>query len=237
MRKILLALQMWNGDRDNAELVADLLADLKKQGRYQFADIALITRFDCPDPSKTMIRRLETVFDKVWLHRSRRREVGYPGGCNGVWHDLMHWAYDMHKSKKMEYSAILTTEADAAPLAADWDEKLATAWHRHPEVSVMGFWHDSGSDVGHINGNALFDPSLVTMSDKLIGCAEQSPWDIYHAPLFKSLGWSPCKEIHSEWKMETIEPKQIEKFIKQGVVWLHGVKDASVREWVSSNLC
>lgn len=236
MKKILLALQMWEGDQDDAMALLELLIKLKPRGHYQFADVALITRFDCPDVSSGMIRRLEETFDKVWMHCSRRKEIGWPAGCNGLWHDTMHWSYEMHKLHRMDYSAILTTEADTCPLTADWDERLARVWN-DGHAKVMGFWHDSGSKVGHINGNALFDPQLVSLSTWLNGCPEQVAWDTEHAPLFKQLGWAKCREIHSMWNTSTLGMDELDALRGQGVVWLHGVKDGSVRAWADLVLC
>jgi hypothetical protein len=231
MKKILTAIQAWEGDIEESEDLARLLIELAPAStRYQYSDIALVTRFDCRNFHFGLCKDLEKVFDRVWVHRTRRREIGYPAGANGVWHDLMHWVHELHRTRKMDYSAVLTTEGDAVPLALDWDVRLCKAWHEHPDAVVVGHWLNSGSHCGHINGNALFDVKLVSLHSSLVGCGQHEGWDTHHAPVFESLGWADTHHIRSIWKVPSIAREEFLRWKKSGASWLHGIKDGSARE-------
>jgi hypothetical protein len=232
MKKFLLALQVWEGDIEAGEDLCRLLIKLAPEGGYQAADLALVTRFDCRPFSTHLVQELQEVFSGVRLRKSVRTETGYPGGCNGVWHDVIQWVGNGVNREGLGYSAVLTTEADACPLVRDWDVRLQKAWERHGKAKVLGFWHPSPTNLGHINGNAMFDSRIFFDSTQLHGCSGNVPWDTHHAKLFSLLGWKASKEFLSLWKTSTLLDCRIDAAAKHGVVWLHGVKDRSVRAWV-----
>jgi hypothetical protein len=234
MKKLLLCLQVWEGDIEDGEKLLRLLADISGERRYKFVDLALIVRHDCRQFSTRLVQRMEEVFDKVWLRKCKRKETGYPGGCNGLWHDVIQWSSELHRSKSMDYAALLTTEADACPLAADWDSRLLAAW-TNADKPVAGCWLDSGKEFGHINGNAMFDPRIFDLHPKLLGCSAAYPWDIEQAEIFKKLGWADIPEIRSDWQLGTISAERLTELSKT-VAWLHGVKDSSARDWAKKNL-
>ena len=241
--KILLCLQMWDGDIDDGEKLLRLLADLcpvPSETVYSAADLMIATRFDCRPVSTGLVQRLDGAFAKVWLRKSQRKEIGYPGGCNGLWFDSVQHVADMHRLKLMDYSAVLTTEADACPLVKDWDIILRNEWEKlrqgDPGLAVAGHWIPAHHELGHVNGNALFDSRVFDRHPKLLGCNAAYPWDVELAPVFKKLGWADTKKIRSSWKQGSMPEKEITAFKKSGVAWLHGVKDASVRDWARKNL-
>jgi len=234
MNKLLICIQAWEGDIVQAENLAHVLCDLSpKRSPYLHADIALITRFDCRPFNKKVLSRLEEAFEHVYQHVGERRETGWPAGCNALWFSTISWSAGMVRNRKFSYPVLLTTEADACPLVADWDQQLFAEWNK-AKKSVVGDWLDSGSDeCGHINGNMMVDSSIFDMDYKLVGCDGNQAWDTVLAPTFKRLGWYDTPLIHSMWKTETLPNSEIEKLTKDGVVWLHGVKDSSVQDYVA----
>ena len=236
MKKLLICLQVYSDDIVAGETLLKTIIKLSEGARFHDADIALVHRFDCRPFDPVIVGRLQEHFDKVWVRRTRRKEIGYPGGSNGVWHDVMHWVYEMHKSRVMDYEAVLTTEADACMLSNDWTTQLLEEY-RASKCKIVGFWHDSGIEgVGHINGNAMFDPRLVEESSSLIGCLQTHAWDIFHARLFEQIGWYKSSKIYSMWQTKTLPDIVIESLHESGCVWLHGVKDFSVQRWALDNL-
>lgn len=234
MNKLLVCLQAWEGDIAQAEELAHLLCDLSpKRGPYLCADIALITRFDCRPFAKKTVACLEQSFENVFQVVGDRRESGWPGGCNALWFSTIWWSAGMLRDKRFTYPALFTTEADACPLVKDWDHQLFAEWNKAKRI-VVGDWLDSGSDeCGHVNGNMLVDSNIAKLDPKMIGCDATQAWDTVLAPTFKRLGWYDTPLIHSIWKTPTLPDKDIEKLTSDGVVWLHGVKDSSVVDYVA----
>jgi hypothetical protein len=235
MKKFLLALQVWEGDIKDGESLCKVLLRLAPENGYKAADLALVTRFDCRKFSTRLVQDLQEVFGQVLLFTSPRKETGYPGGCNGLWHGTIQWVAESIKRGEMDYSSVLTTEADACPLVGNWDVQLQQAWEERQDSKIVGYWHPSPCEPGHVNGNALFEATLFNESVQLWGCDANQPWDVYHARLFERLGWKGDSRFYSMWQTPTVSADFILGLVRQGTVWLHGIKDSSVRDWVSQH--
>lgn len=234
MKTFLYALQVYNEEIPQAIKIARLLADMAGDQHFGGADCCLVYRRDCPE-NKKLENILAESFETVHVHRSSRREVGFPGGPNGVWCDLMDHSANQHSSKKWGYKFILTTEVDAVPVAKDWQEKLIAEWDK--DYSVAGCWHDSGEHkVGHINGNAMFHPMISRMSSKFIGCGEHQAWDTWFADEFARIGWKKTKLIQNLYRKKELSEKEFDGLVKSGCVWLHGVKDDSALNLVRKKI-
>lgn len=233
-KKLLLALQAYEGDVADVAQVARLLTDIQDGETHPSADLLLVYRRDCkPRPELTLY--CQQAFDQVHVHVTRPREVGYPAGPNGVWCDTMQHCLSMHKTGKWDYEAIFTTEGDTIPLATDWAEKLLFEW-RDSEVPVLGRWMPSGEhDCGHINGNALFHPRLSEMIP-IESCSARKAWDTNFAKMFHRLGWCQTELIHNWYQKKSATSWEIQKVADSGAVWLHGIKDGSARKWARKAL-
>jgi hypothetical protein len=235
MSRLLYVLQVWHGDVDMAAEVARLHAEITDGTPYQDVDAMLVYRRDCPRP-RELEELLSRSFSVVRPYRSRRHETGFPAGPNGVWCDMMQHVAAMHRSSEWNYDCVLTTEADAIPLVRDWPQRLLAAWDR-AESMVAGCWHPNGEHlVGHINGNALFDPLTVTLDPRLAGCSTRVAWDTYLANVFHQLGWEDIPEIRNLYQARNVEPFVFEHLLKDDCAWLHGVKDSTARDWVRRRL-
>ena len=235
MSRLLYALQVYSGDVSDGVEVARLHADICAGTPYRDVDALVVHRRDCARP-REIEELLSSAFKKVMVYRSKRHETGFPAGPNGVWCDMMQHIAAMHRSREWSYDAVLTTEADAIPLVLDWPQRLLSAWDR-AESAVAGCWHPNGEHrVGHINGNALFHPMVVTMDHRLAGCSTRVAWDTYLANVFHQLGWEDIPEIRNLYQARNVEPFVFEHLLRNDCVWLHGVKDSTARDWVRRRL-
>jgi len=232
--KLLLALQFWKGDKDQAMRLARFIADLQP-GHCEIADFLFISRFDCPQDIET-IKYVSRKFD---VHHTvcRRRGVGWPGGCNELWFGACEHVYHSIESGKMpQYKAMFTFEADGVPLARNWISRFSELWDES-KCYVAGALLDSPGI--HINGNALFacDLKFLRWVSKTIGsCSATSGWDYYLSKAFKQWGWAAIPEIVSEWQTKTFPVERFEEEIRKGTLWHHGVKDASLLDMAKNFL-
>lgn len=230
-QKILLALQFWRGDKDQAMALARLIADLCP-APCEDADFLFVSRFDCNhdlDTVKHVARRF-----KVHQYVNRRRGTEWPHGCNDLWFGTMDWAFTFGEAKRIPtYKAILTFEADSCPLSPNWISELSAQWDRLRPAKVVGPLLQHPGE--HINGNALFSGDkefLHWVARKVGGCTPAGGWDYVLRHEFKKRGWADCPPMKSFWKTPTMTEPSFLDLVSQGVVFLHGVKDDSVLKHV-----
>jgi len=240
-KPLLFVLQVYEGDIGQATKLARLLADIRGDDNpCPEADALLAYRRDCAQSHK-LEALLEDAFGTLRVFRSSRREVGFPGGPNGLWCDTLQHIAVQQAHKAWEYEVALTTEADAVPLVQEWAARLLVAWRRAKDIKgkvvVAGHWLPTGEhECGHINGNCLVDTLLATMDPAFVGCAEQVAWDTWFALKFKALGWANIPEIRSLYRENNLQPDKVEHLVGNGCAWLHGIKDESTLVWARRNL-
>lgn len=231
-RKILLALQFWEGDKEQAMKVAKLIADLEPR-MSERADFLFVSRFDCPHDMES-IGYVARKF-KVRHHVSRRRATGWPFGPNELWFETMQYVYEHTVADKRtpDYKAVLTFEADAAPLCPNWIPMLSDAFDQSRPANVVGALLKYPGP--HVNGNALFscDQNFSHwIARQVTGCTPHGGWDYVLAPRFKEWGWADCKLMRSWWQTPTLTPEAFAQLQEQGVAFLHGIKDDSTLRFV-----
>lgn len=226
MNKILLALQYWERDREQAMKVARMIADLEPR-MSDIADFLFVSRFDC-EHDMPSIQYVATKFN-VHHYRCIRRGEMWPHGCNELWFGTMDWVYGHTMAKRIPaYKAILTFEADAAPLTPNWIQRLSEDWDK-AGVKVMGSLLSSPGR--HVNGNAMFSGDhkfLHWVAREVGGCTPQGGWDYVLAPEFEKQGWANCPRMRSWWQTPTLDRERYDALVAEGAVFLHGVKDDSV---------
>lgn len=228
MSKLLLALQYWEGDKEQAGKLARLMADLEP-GRSDQADLLLVSRFDCTHDVE-VIRHVSAKFNThVYINRFRRG-TGWPHGCNDLWFGTMDWLYAESECKRVpDYKAILTFEADSCPLAPNWISQLSAEWDRLQPAKVVGSLLQAPGE--HINGNAMFSGDkafLKWVARDVGGCTPHGGWDYVLAPEFKKRGWADSPFMRSFWGTKSMGAEQLKGLQVGGVSFLHGVKDDSV---------
>jgi len=233
--KILLALQFWKGDRDQAMRVARLIADLEPR-HSDFADFLFVSRFDCEQDLST-VEYVSTKFNTHTFVNRHRRGTGWPHGCNDLWFGTMDHVYSFSEAKRFPpYKAVLTFEADACPLVPNWHRELSRSWDQQavPKNAKM-FGAKVEYPLPHINGNAMFSGDLKFLywvSRQIGGCDPTKGWDFWLAKEFKRVGWADCPLMKSLWQTKTMSPEAILHLRESGCVFLHGIKDTSVQEEV-----
>jgi len=227
--KILIALQYWAGDKEQACKLARLLADIEPK-MCEYADFLFVCRFDCdhdPGTVKYVARKFKT-----FTHISKRRGTGWPAGCNGTFFGTMEWFYHKKNLKQiLPYKAIFLCEADGIPLSLDWIERLNKQWDESNSgrpVGVAGPWLENGPipDCGHINGNCMMSGDLnflkwlvVRVSDVHVNVG----WDYILAPQFRDRGWIDVPKMKSVWRQPITEEIFLRQ-IEEKTIWWHGAK-------------
>lgn len=229
--KLLLALQYWEGDRERAHQLADLLVRLPAD-KVPDVGFLLSARHDAKPPDPELVTRLRGEFRDSSGYVCPVGLRGYPGGCNSLWRGTVL------RAAELGYDYVLTFEADCSPLVIDWVARLkaavAEAQTRYPNAVVFGA--QQGRVVGgrvqcapHINGNAVFrlSPGLVELVRKY-SPLQRAPWDIALYPEFQKRGTVDLREIQSDWRSRGFTPEGRANMLARGVVFHHGCRDASL---------
>jgi hypothetical protein len=229
INRILIALQYWEGDRTRALALSRFLADLEPV-KSQIADFLFVYRFDSTLEEATT-QYVARKFN-VYTFTSRRRETGWPNGCNGLWFSTMEWVQSMIAAKKVPaYKAIFTCEADGCPIQRNWLEHLSSEWDRvnqEKRVVIAGALVEPGP---HINGNALITGDQIFLhwiARQVGGVRPNCGWDFFLSSDFRRLGWADIPCMKSLYNTPTFSAEQYQKMIDDHWVWVHGGKDTSL---------
>jgi hypothetical protein len=237
MKKILIMLQFYDGDRQLAMGQARLISDLQV-GHSQDADFMFVSRFDCKVDRRDVIyvaKKFNTM-----THVSRRHATGWPHGPNEMWFDAMTRVAEMVEAQKWpQYEAILTLEADDVPLQKNWIHKLRHAWdaqQKAKEVCCMGALLNAPN--AHINGNALWSGRMRFLKwvQNKASCNPTQGWDYALAPQFAKFGWADTALIRSYWQRPTLTETDVSQLQATGCVLFHGCKDMSAQQIVRKKL-
>lgn len=176
--KLVLALQYWEGDREQAVRLAKFIADLEPTYRHD-VEFCFIKRWDATFDQDAM----EHVSKKFLVHcrTTPHHPIGYPIGPNCMTFNTLHAA-----TKWENVKAVLLFEYDCIPVAKDWLNQLIQEWDRAAGQGklVLGSWRASNNPLGHINGNMLFDPKLASVVD-LGKEPPEMAWDIFWPDVFQ----------------------------------------------------
>jgi hypothetical protein len=230
MNKILIALQFWEGDKRPAMNLAKLIADLEPR-KSEAADFLLVSRFDCVH-DMDVVRHVSQKFN-VHHYVNRRRGTGWPHGCNELWFGTLDWVFAMSEAKRIPpYKAVLTFEADCAPLSPHWIERLSATWDEaqaKKQAKVVGAFQQYPGP--HINGNAMFSGDkgfLRWIAREKGGCSPQGGWDYILSPEFRKRGWADTPLIRSWWQSKTVTKEMFDQLLTEEVALFHGCKDDSL---------
>jgi hypothetical protein len=228
MSKYLVALQYWSGDKNQAMKVARLLS-LMNEEPLEDVDLMFSVRSGAEPPGLLTMDLAKTKFNEVHVVLGKRRETGWPGGCNALWHETMMEVYRKVRDNVQRWKAVLTLEPDVVVLDRDWAKKLFEAW----EVA-----HARGKPIlGHIikdhpcphtNGNAIFPTDLMQRVPDAYGTPSAEAWDTYWSKQFLPMT-EDCPMMISKWNCESIDREELYKPREEGIkpVFFHGVKDNS----------
>lgn len=231
-KRFLIVLSYYEGDREEAEELAGLIADLERI-RDRGTDVMLFARADAGPFSPTVKTRLEAKFGKVVVQKCRRKDgKGYPFGPNSMFADLV--TLFAQYTPWNEYYAFANLEPDSVPLRPGWIGELTKAY-RLAEAegkSILGYVHSD--PVRHCNGVGIWSIDIWRRvgANTLGGGSPQVPYDVWHAETLLPFA-EHTDLIRFEYRRPTITADEL--FAERnGVVpaLFHGVRDASAREAV-----
>lgn len=223
---IVLCMQYWEGDKQRALSVARMIADLQaeKDDRFQFM---FLRRFDATPVDDETIGYVGRKFD-ILTHTCRRKEVGWPAGCNGMASDALMLAQEKWNTGDWKrVTGVWLLESDILPLYRNWLYRIEREWKMALEDGklVMGAWSPHHSPVGHINGNMLFHPSLCDRVKGLEGSAPHIGWDVYHAQRLHRHAWKSNQMLNLYRGINVTEADIYAPGTRYAFV--HGIKDDS----------
>lgn len=230
--KILIIVPFWAGDRHAAIALSHLLADLQPQHSDDI-DLLFVARFDCPQVDASTLKHVSRKFN-TFTHESKRRETGWPAGCNGTFFGAMEFCYHkMAAGKVPSYKALFICEADTIPLTRDCFGYLHRQWDlisRRQPTCMAGALIPGVHD--HINGGCCLISGNLSFLKWLVkdvgGMKALVGWDWGLAGDFKARGYANVPGIISLWQTPTISSGDADAWARRGIVWLHGIKDSSL---------
>jgi hypothetical protein len=233
-RKILLALQYWEGDRRRAAEIARFIANIEP-AHSEVADFLFVARQDAKPQDPEVIRHVSGKFN-VHQHKATTGGVGHPWGCWVLWFETVKWLWQWKKAQRSpDYKAMLTFEADCVPLTKTWIRELSEEWDRvnrlRGTVNIMGsetwdFWD-------HVNGNLFVGGNFdfldyVIRGVSLKGCPMNRGWDCYLFPDFVRWGSANTVTMLNVCGRRHVEKDCLKRGVERGVRFIHGVKDDSL---------
>lgn len=222
--KILLAIQFYDGDKEQAMKVARLIADLETR-HCGLADFLFVARFDSSIDLET-VNYVARKFNTLHYVNKWRRGKEWPHGPNEQWFGTMEYVCSLTQAARVPpYKAVLTFEADAAPLCPNWISMMSRDWDA-AKVKTYGALQSSPGP--HVNGNALFscDPAFLQwVAREVGGCRPSGGWDYVLAPEFKKRGWANAPGFRSWWQTRSMSEETFQQLLRENVYFFHGIKN------------
>lgn len=227
--KLLIVLSYYEGDREIAEDLATLIADLERT-RNRETDFMIVRRGDARVFDVAVVEKLKSKFYNVLTHTCRRSDAkGYPMGPNQMFSDLVSLMGTTYRS---DYYAFLNLETDAVPTRPGWIAEIIAAWSffNAKGAHAIGFIHDNPRP--HLNGMAVYSTDIAQRAggNRLMGCDPQICYDIAFANMILPHA-AATPLIYFKYRQETITATDLFGPKNEGIVpaLYHGVKDGSAR--------
>lgn len=232
VRKFLVVLQYYEGDREAARDLAFLLHELEPTKNKE-ADLLIMRRADARPMDKPILDKLALKFGLVHQHTCRRSDSrGYPMAPNNMFSDLMMLMGHTAPFKD-NYFAFINLEPDAVPTRPGWISELIQAHH---SAKQLGFWatgyiHDN--PVPHLNGLAVWDQAFRLKVPQVIGASPSVAYDIWHSKRILPHA-TQTHLIKFKYRCPTITPEELfgDETKENSPCVFHGVKDDSARKAV-----
>lgn len=234
--KILVALQMWSGDRTQCMNLSKFLADIEPK-HSDLADFLLVHRFDCNPPTDVM-PKLSRKFN-TFVYKTPNCDTGWPLGCNAVTYHTMEWVRCMKEANKVpDYKAIFLCEGDGAPVFVNWIEKMHAAWDA---VNAKGPVLQAGPymppPTEHINGNCLMNGSIGALRwfCNRKWQTKAGGWDWVGYEEFKKHGAVNIPGMKNLYAKTSFTEAEWQKLREEDVIWCHGDKANDLLYWGSKH--
>lgn len=220
-----IVLQYWAGDREAALRLARYISDVQGKPCPE-VDFVFAYRGDNEPPDDRTLKQVGRFFN-VFTVRSPRSIAGWPAGPWALWFSAVEWL-----AERPQVKWALTFEADCVPLTRDWLEVLDSEWDRRQNDARMLGCAPLGG-VAHLNGNMMMscDPSFlkwIVRGVTVTGVPSPEGWDTYLFPQFLRWGCAISPAFLSVWQTKSAGVGFYARVRKDGVVFVHGVKDDSL---------
>jgi hypothetical protein len=249
-----VAIQFWDGDRQDALRLARLLADMEPAFREDVT-LVLARRFDVEMTADIWDTGLHCGKKFRVMHICSKREgVGHPDGSYALWAGTMDALCNEYYGGRSQFDSVLTVEADGCPVAADWIDRLrsehalAMAAGRRAIGAVVDqttvVFERPGPDWRpgaraersialrggrHVNGTLLAHLSMWSDRQSLHQTPPGHAWDLFHAPvLLQETQATPL--IWNPYGTTCWSRTTLEVLGRQSA-WLANCKDHSAIEW------
>jgi hypothetical protein len=236
---MIIMLQYWDGDQDQALTLARLLADIEPK-RREDAILVLARRGDCRESEEA--RRTEAYCSakfSTMLLQSPRVEVGHPDGCWGLWAGAVNRLWMLHRQGLLPWghSAVFTCETDGGPISPRWLDMLIKAHQRTltQNLRVTGAVMDT--PIPHVNGNLVLELGIIGDNPSLLSCPPGVAWDLHHAKVLIR-ETRACNVILNAYGTRDWSPGCLTPMARE-TAWVHGCKDSSVygyARWAINNI-
>jgi hypothetical protein len=179
MKKILIIMQCWEGDKDLAMKLVRMMADIEP-GQSKIADFMLSFK-GCKADMDTA-RYLATKFGSVHIFHPTRKSTGWPASCNDCFFESFGHFYLNCKSGNWDYDVALFIEPDVVPLSKDWISLLRDEWYssgKHVVGALYVPWGNEAYQQRHINGNVMIGWKFYREAKGFYSCPVTVGWDAF----------------------------------------------------------
>lgn len=195
---LILNVQHWEGDKEQAMALLRLMADLEPVKRE---DVYLLVtcRFDGTFDEKS-IEYASQKFN-ITKFKTTRKATGWPNGPNQMAGESYLFCVDSsRKGRFPEATAVMFIEADCVPLRKTWISELYNEYKASGK-EISGCWlkkHDAG--IEHINGNCIISLKFWRRCKGIFWPDTKGGWDatLRHHMLPVS---HPSKLIWSDYQL------------------------------------
>ncbi len=234
---MIVALQYYEGDREQTMRLACLLADLEPLPRNDIM-LALICQPDTPN-SKLTDDTLKYCSSKFSVQhvRSSRGAPKWPEACGELWAGTMEHFSTLSEKGQCPHNTIFTLDGgDTIPLHKNW---IGIALEEHSRTLcrkrlITGTPNSVGTPL-LINPNMILDLSIWSKYPNLHHIPRydgtvHTCFDVWHRMTFLK-ETSPSSIVLTEWRGggKCLSPG-ILKLRSQRSLWLHGYKDENMHD-------
>lgn len=228
--RLAVAIQFWDGDRDEALRLARLLADIEPSPRSDVS-LVLACRYDIDEHAPDIMRTrayCEKKFPAVVM-RSKRVAKGHPDGCFGLWVGTAENCYE-GLVRGEPFDNVFFVESEGAPTRFDWIDQLK----KQHQITL-----DSGKFVTgprmegnqfyqtHINGSCVMNMHFFKNFPSLHSCPSGVAWDCFHARTMVGAS-GPGQGILNLYGAHSLG-LSVYKTLARDYAWVASVKDGSAQ--------
>lgn len=236
---LVIALQYWAGDEEQAMRLARLLADIEPSRRKNVT-LALCRRFDC---------ELSKLSADTWSHciqkfntiavQSKRKGTGHPAGPNELMAGTMDILARAWWRGNLDAESVFLIEPDGVPLRRDWIDRLQHEHHLSLRAGrrVTGALTEGDGNYGwlpHFNGSMLIHFSAWIDRISIRRTPPTQAWDVFHAAAYLQEGraTSHIKNVYggTGWSKASL------RGMSKETAWLSSTKDTTALAWAEQEL-